>query len=515
MAFTNTDNPSGRKKALAVISMVLFLTFLDNTVVSVVLVGIQRDLNAGVQGLQWIVDGYMLVFAVLMLTGGTLGDLYGRKKVMLTGVAIFSVGSVISMAAVSTEMLIAGRVVMGIGAAGSEPGTLSTIRHIFDDRRNRARALGVWAAVSGVALALGPIIGGILIGFFSWRQVFTFNLALGLLTLVLGWLVLPESSDPEGRRLDIRGLVVGGLALTAATCGVIFGESSGYLTWWVDLLLVSSLILGAAFVYVEKRQDDPVLPVKYFKNPAFSGANIIAFATNFGVFAVFFFTAMYLQMIAGFKGLDIALAFVAMAVVMVLAAVGTGYWEAKRGAMWPSVIGCALGGIGLFLVNMVLSPDVPTIQLVWTLVIVGLGFGMTLTTMTTIVLRIVPPDHSGMAASTVDTFREMGGLFGVAILGAIVNSRLTGNLAARLKELGLPNNIQSLVIHAVTHGGNVGGGTSMQINQIQSQSKFVQQIIDAAFSAFGHGLTLSLYIAGSILLVSALVAWYCLRHDFS
>jgi EmrB/QacA subfamily drug resistance transporter len=510
----NTETYRGKKRSLAVICTVLFLTFLDNTVVSVVLIGIQRDLNAGVQALQWIIDGYMLVFAVLMLTGGTLGDLFGRKKVMLSGVAIFSIGSIISMVAVSPKMLIAGRIVMGIGAAGSEPGTLSTIRHIFEDERKRARALGVWAAVSGVALALGPIIGGILIGLFSWRQVFTFNLALGLLIIIIGWLVLPESSDPGGRRLDIKGLIVGGLALTTATCGVIFGESHGYLNWWVDLLLASSLVLGAIFVYVEKRQEDPVLPIKYFKNMGFSGANIIAFATNFGVFAVFFFTALYLQMIAGFSGLDIALAFVAMAVIMVLAAIGTGYWEAKKGALWPSVIGCALGGIGLFLVNLVLAPHVPISQLVWPLVIVGLGFGMTLTTMTTIVLRIVPPDHSGMAASTVDTFREMGGLFGVAILGAIVNSGLTGNLAARLKELGLPDNIQSLVIHAVTHGGNLGGGGSVQLNQIHNKSKFVHKIMEAAFTAFGHGLTLSLYIAGSVLLISAFIAWFCLRHEF-
>ncbi len=510
----NTNTSLGKHRALAVICTVLFLTFLDNTVVSVVLIGIQRDLNAGVQALQWIIDGYMLVFAVLMLTGGTLGDLFGRKKVMLSGVAIFTIGSVISMVAGSPKMLIAGRIIMGIGAAGSEPGTLSTIRHIFEDERKRARALGVWAAVSGVALALGPIIGGILIGLFSWRQVFTFNLALGLLTIILGWLIIPESSDPEGRRLDIKGLIVGGLALTTATCGVIFGESYGYLTWWVDLLLASSLVLGALFVYVEKRQKDPVLPIKYFKNMGFSGANIISFATNFGVFAVFFFTALYLQMIAGFSGLDIALAFVAMAVIMVLAAIGTGYWEAKKGALWPSVIGCALGGIGLFLVNLVLAPHVPISQLVWPLVIVGLGFGMTLTTMTTIVLRIVPPDHSGMAASTVDTFREMGGLFGVAILGAIVNSGLTGNLATRLKELGLPDNIQSLVIHAVTHGGNLGGGNSVQLNQIQNKSKFVHKIMEAAFTAFGHGLTVSLYIAGSVLLISAFIAWFCLRHEF-
>jgi EmrB/QacA subfamily drug resistance transporter len=515
MGLANKRIFRGQKRALAVICTVLFLTFLDNTVVSVVLAGIQTSLNADVQDLQWIVDGYMLVFAVMMLTGGTLGDLFGRKKVMLSGVAIFSAGSIICMVASSPKMLIAGRVIMGIGAAGSEPGTLSTIRHVFEDEQKRARALSVWAAVSGVALALGPIIGGILVGLFSWRRIFTFNLALGILVLVAGYLVLPESSDPEGRKLDIKGLIVGGLALATATCGIIFGETSGYLVWWVDLLLASSLALGAAFVFVEKRQDDPVLPIKYFGELGFSGANIVAFATNFGVFTVFFFTALYLQIIGGFSGLHIALAFIAMAVVMVVSAIATGYWEAKRGALWPSVIGCALGGIGLFLVDMVLSPHVGTGQLVWTLVIVGIGFGMTLTTMTTIVLRIVPPDHSGMAASTVNTFREMGGLFSVAILGAIVNSRLTGNLKAKLQSLGLPDTIQSLVIHAVTHGGNVPGGGHAQASQIKNHSKLVNEVTQAAYAAFGHGLDLALYIAGAILLASAVIAWFFLRHRFA
>ena len=215
-------------RSLAIICTILFLTFLDNTIVSVVLSNIQSNLSAGVQDLQWIVNAYMLVFAVLMLTGGTLGDILGRKKVLLAGVGLFVAGSLVAMLSNSIGLLIAGRVIMGIGAAASEPGTLSMIRHLYPDKGPRSRALGVWAAVSGIALAFGPIIGGVIIGFTSWRGVFAFSAIFGVIAFIAGLIVLPESSNPKNRKLDIPGLVLGGMALSELIFGVICGENSGY-----------------------------------------------------------------------------------------------------------------------------------------------------------------------------------------------------------------------------------------------------------------------------------------------
>ena len=193
----------GARFALAAVCGVLFLTFLDNTIVSVALANMQTSLRAGVASLQWIVDGYMLAFAGLMLTGGTLGDLLGRKRVLLAGVGVFCAGSLLAALAPTANVLIAGRVVMGVGAAACEPGTLSLIRHIYPDHRRRARALGIWTAVSGISLAAGPVLGGILVGLGGWRGIFWFNLGFGVLALPAAALTLPESSDPQWRSLDV------------------------------------------------------------------------------------------------------------------------------------------------------------------------------------------------------------------------------------------------------------------------------------------------------------------------
>src|ERR1700735_145947 len=243
--------------ALATLLFVLFLTFLDNTIVTVVLANVQSDLHASVSQLQWVVNGYALTFASLMLSFGTIGDLFGRKKVMLAGVAVFCAGSVIAAVAPTTDILIAGRVVMGIGAAASEPGTLSMIRHLYPDRAERARSLGIWAAVSSLGLALGPLIGSLLVFGWSWRAIFWFNVFFGVVAFVGAAWVIPESSDPVRARFDISGFVLGAVALGSLTFAIILGETAGYRTWWIDLLFFFSLAAAITFVFAELRAANP------------------------------------------------------------------------------------------------------------------------------------------------------------------------------------------------------------------------------------------------------------------
>ena len=500
----------GREVALAALCAVLFLTFLDNTIVSVALADIQESLSVSVSGLQWIVDGYMLAFAALMLTGGTLGDLIGRKKVMLAGVAVFCAGSIVAALATSTSILIAGRLVMGVGAAASEPGTLSLIRHIYPEREERAVALGVWAAVSGLALALGPVIGGVLVGGVGWRSIFWFGLGFGAVALAVAAVSLTESSDPVGRRLDIPGLTVGASAITAATFGVIEGENRGYGTWWIGLLFGVAAVLVVVFVLVEQRVPDPVLKIEFLRNRTFAAANVVAFATNLSVFSIFFFTALYLQLISNFSGFQIALTFVPLAAAMIVAGPIAGRWTARFGPRVPMVLGCVLAGAGLLLVDWKLTATTTVAALTWPLAIAGLGFGMALVTMTAAVLTLVPPEQSGMAASTVNTSRELGGVFGVAVLGAVVNAQLTTGLADKLAKLGIPADFRQLVINFVTTGGNLS--TAESNPAARGHLGLVAKVLAAAEDAAGHGVHLALEIAAAIVLAAAVVAVFAGRR---
>ncbi|HEX6951974.1 MAG TPA: MFS transporter [Gaiellaceae bacterium] len=499
-----------RGAALAALCAILFLTFLDNTIVSVALASIQSSLSSSVTGLQWIVDGYMLAFAALMLSGGTLGDIYGRKKVMLSGVAIFCAGSIVAAVAPSTNVLIAGRVVMGLGAAASEPGTLSLIRHIYPERAERARALGIWAAVSGLALALGPVLGGVLADGPGWRSIFWFGLGFGALSLTAAAVTLTESKDPEGRKLDVPGLITGACAITAVTFAVIGGENRGYGTWWIDGLFVLAVVFVVAFVLIEQRVPDPVLKLEFLRNPTYAAANVVAFATNLSVFSVFFFTALYLQLISNFTGNQVALAFTSLAVAMIGAGLAAGYWTARVGPKVPMVVGCCLAGVGLLLVDRQLTVTTSIGALTWPLAIAGIGFGIALVTMTASVLAIVPPQQSGMAASTVNTSRELGGVFGVAVLGAVVNAQLTSGLSEKLVRLHIPLVYRQVVIEFVTTGGNI---TSAENSPgVKGHEKLIAKVLVAAEASAGHGVHLALQIAAGVVLAAAVVAAFAARH---
>ena len=499
-----------RGVALAAICAILFLTFLDNTIVSVALADIQSSLSVSVSGLQWIVDGYMLAFAALMLTGGTLGDLFGRKKVMLAGVAIFCAGSIVAALATTSGVLIAGRIVMGVGAAGSEPGTLSLIRHIYPERRERALALGVWAAVSGLALSLGPVIGGVLVAGAGWQSIFWFSLGFGALALAVAAVTLTESSDPVGRRLDVPGLATGAAAIVAATFGVIGGENRGYGTWWIDGCFVLAAVLTVAFVEIERRSPDPVLKIEFLRNPTFAAANVVAFATNLSVFSVFFFTALYLQLISNFSGYQIALVFTSLALAMIVSGPIAGFWTARVGPRVPMVLGCLVAGVGLLLVDRQLTATTSVSALTWPLAIAGLGFGIALVTMTASVLTLVPPEQSGMAASTVNTSRELGGVFGVAVLGAVVNAQLTSGLTEKLVRLGIPVQFRQIVIQFVTTGGNITDAKNSPA--ARGHGKIVARVLVAAENSAGHGVHLALQIAAAIVLAAAVVAAVAARH---
>ena len=519
MRGTGSPRPVAAPLALTALCGVLFLTFLDNTVVSVAIADMQKSLRTGVASLQWVVDAYMLAFAGLMLIGGTLGDLLGRKKVMLSGVVLFCGGSLLSALAGDANTLVAGRVVMGIGAAACEPGTLSLIRQIYRYDRARARALGVWTSVSGISLAAGPVVGGILVALAGWRGIFWFNLAFGAVALAAAAWTLPESADPAGRSLDVPGLVTGVAAIATVTFAIIEGENVGFGTPWIDGLFAVGVLAAVLFVLIERRAGDPVVRREYFKLPAYSSANAVAFATSFGLFAVFFFTALYLQVVAKFSGSQLALQFVPMAVAMVVAGQVAGRWTAARGPRGPMAAGCLLSAGGIFAVDAILDPSVSIGTLSPALAVVGFGLGLALVAVTSAVLSIVPQERSGMAASTVNTSRQLGGVLAVAILGAVINGRLVSELTRKLAALGAPHDLQQLVLNAVTHGGlPANKELAVLANPVVAAEALLHpgilgKILDASTTAFGHALHQGLVVAAAILLAGAAVSLFATRAD--
>lgn len=491
--------------ALATLLFVLFLTFLDNTIVTVVLAHVQSELHASVSELQWVVNGYALAFAGLMLSFGTVGDVLGRKRIMLAGVAVFCAGSVIAAVAPSTDVLIAGRVVMGVGAAASEPGTLSMIRQLFPDRAARARSLGIWAAVSSLGLALGPLIGSLLVYGWSWRAIFWSNVFFGILAFACAAWALPESADPVRARFDILGFFLGALTLGSLTFAIILGESHGYRTWWIDLLFLFSVVSAISFVFGERRATNPILNVRYFRKPAFTGSNIIAFTVYFGTFAIFFMVALYLQVVGNNSPLELALNFVPMAVGMVAASLLAGRWVALWGPRIPMATGCAIAGVGTLLTNVMISPTAGIDQIGWTMFLAGVGVGTAMVPVTSAALGSVPGEHSGMASSATNTSRELGAVVGVAVLGSIVNGQLTVNLVRKLTVIGIPKAYQSLVVSAVTTGTYQGEAQAATAKN-HAIAHIVHEVVSAAYGAFGHGLSLSLDVAGALLLGSAVLA---------
>jgi EmrB/QacA subfamily drug resistance transporter len=496
----------GQPLALAILCTLLFLTFLDNTIVSVALGDIQVRLQAGVTDLQWVVGAYALTFASLMLACGMIGDEVGRKEVMLAGVAAFCAGSLLSALAPNVGVLIAGRAVMGVGAAASEPGTLSMIRHLFPEARERSRAIGWWAATSGVALAAGPLIGGVLIGIWDWRAIFWFNLVFGLTVLVIAVLILPESADPTAARVDTAGVLLGAGTLAALVFAVITAESSGYHSAAVITLLCVSVAGAVAFVWRERRAAHPLLDLRFFRIPQFTTSIVAAFCTYFATFAIFFFTALYLVEVVAVSGYKLALVFLPMTVLMIASSLAAGRWTTVAGPRWSITVGSLLFAAGLFLTNSFISPHPAYGPLIVSLALAGIGVGTVIVPITNTVLTNVPSERSGMAASATNTSREMGAVIGTAVLGALVYGQLRASLATRLVQLGVPAQFRGLVITAIETG---------QIPKtppnVKGFEQTVEQVYGAAYGAFHDGLTAALYLGGALAALVAVLAFFTMR----
>ena len=497
------EGDNAREKVIVLLTMcfALAMAMLDNTVVNVALPTISDKLGAGVSGLQWIVDGYVLAFASLLLTGGILGDRYGRKKLFLSGLAVFTLASLGCGLSQSTEQLIAFRAIQGIGAALLMPGTLSIITVTFP-AQERARAIGLWAGVSGLALALGPTVGGLMVEHLGWQSVFFLNVPIGVVAFLIATRTVRESVSEVARQLDIPGVLLGTGTLFSATYGLIEANQLG----WGDPLIISSFVLfgllAAAFLTWEMRNPDAMMPLRFFRIPAFSAGNAVAFSVSLGMFATFFFLSLYMQLplLHGYTAFQAGLRFLPLTVAIIVTAPNAGRFAQKHGSRAPMTYGLLLAGGGLLFLGTWLNADTPYWVLVPVFVLMGHGMGATMAPMTAAVMNSVGPQRAGLGSAMTNTSREVGGVFGIALLGTILTTKLKSSLGPALAGLGISAGQQTTISSAA---GHLNLEPSLLAGLSPDQVAGVQR---AFTTSFMDGFHLALIFAGGVLLVAAFVA---------
>jgi EmrB/QacA subfamily drug resistance transporter len=420
---------------LGAMCLSMFMIMLDSTVVNVALPSIQKDLHTSVDQLEWVVNGYTLSFAALLVTGGRLGDIFGRRLIFMIGVTVFALSSATAGLAPDSTTLVISRIAEGVGGALMMPATLSIITDTFP-AEERGKAIGTWAGISGLALSFGPLAGGFLTEDVSWRAIFYINLPIAVLALLASLFAVRESRDEKAdRRIDYLGVVLLTVALTSIVLALIEGNDWG----WDSGRLIGLLAIGAvttvAFIVTETRVKSPIVDFSFFRSRNFIGANTVATIISFAMMGSFFFLAIYLQDLLGYSPLETGVRFLPTTVLVVIAAPAAGRVADRIGSRWPMVLGLAITSVSLFLFAQM---DASTTygDLLPAFILLGLGIGMTMSPMSTAAMNAVDVDKAGVASGTLQMFRMMGGTIGVAATGAIFQGKLGAFNPALLAQGG-------------------------------------------------------------------------------
>ena len=414
---------------LGICSMSLLIVGLDSTIVNIALPAIHRSFHAPLSGLQWTVDAYTLVLASLLMLSGSTADRVGRRRVFQIGLLLFGVGSLLCALAPSLPLLIAARVLQAIGGSMLNPVAMSIIRNVFVDPRERARAIGVWGGMVGISMALGPVVGGVLVDSVGWRAVFVVNVPIALLAIALTARYVPESRAPHARRPDPIAQVLVVLGLASLTYSIIEGPSAGWLGAQTLALFAVAIIALTALVLYELRRREPLIEVRFFRSAPFSGASAIAVATFAALGGFLFLNTLYLQDIRGLSPLTAGLYTLPMAGVMLVIAPISGRVVGARGARIPLLVG-SLSLIASAVLLTRLTAHTDLLYLVLAYVLFGLGSGALNPPITNTAVSGMPPSQAGVAAAIASTSRQVGSTLGVAVLGAIAGGGATGALGA-------------------------------------------------------------------------------------
>jgi EmrB/QacA subfamily drug resistance transporter len=502
-----TPRRTSRALTLAITCLGTLIVLLDTTIVVTALPTIQNDLHASLTDLQWAVDAFTLPFAALMLTGGTLGDRFGRKRFFLFGVVLFLIGSLSCGLAPSIGWLLFGRAVQGVGAAALAPGSLAVLASAFPEPRERAQAIGIWAGTSGLGLAAGPLAGGWLIQISGWSAIFFVNLPIGILVLALSVPLLAESRNPNAQRIDLPGQVLVTGALFCLVMAIIKGTSAGWTSPLILGLFAGSVVLLAVFLLVEARVREPMVPLQLFGNRVFLVANVASVILGFAMSGTLFFMVQFLQNVQGNTALGSGLRTMPVSVGIFAVAPFVGRLTARIGPRLPIVLGALLCTSSLLLVTR-MEPDTSFATLWWQIALFGVGAGCMLTPLTAAVLAATPPQRSGLGSSILNTCRSVGISLGVAVLGAFVLQQFPGNIAAQLTQRGVPASVSATIANQIAASG-AGAVQASQPGHLPLPPATLHQAVGQAFVDTLHATFLITSVA---LFVAAVLVAFLLRQ---
>ncbi len=495
---TSTLEPGAKQRRtviLAVLGACFLVVMMDNTILNVALQTIQQDLAATNSELQWSVDSYILVYAALMFSAGVLADRRGRRLILLVGLAVFAVASALSAFAGSPEELIGWRAVMGLGGAVVPPATLAIIKDVFPADEH-GKAMGVWAALGGMSVAFGPIIGGVLLDQFWWGSVFLINVPVVLVCAALILRTVPESYGERGRRLDAGGVILSVLGTAILVFGVIRGgETNEWLSLDAIGAIVAGLLLIAALVAHERRQADPALDISLFRSAPFTAGTLSISVAFFALTGGTFLLVFYVQLVRDHSPLELGLVLLPVAIGSVAAAVSSARIAGKRGARAVIVTGLLLLLASLAALYLI-QADTPLVALELALLAAGLGMGLVMATTTTLAMSAVPAAKSGVGAGVNNTLRQIGAALGVAVMGSVYSVTYRNEAEEVLTPLTPPlteeagGSLSSTLL--ALEGGIPGAGP---------------EVVARAQDAFVASMHTTVLVAVGVLALGALVAW--------
>ena len=415
---------------LLVVCVAIFMLLLDITVVNVALPDIQRELGADFSDVQWVIDAYALTLATLLLTAGSLGDRLGRRKVFAAGLVLFTLASLLCGLATSPTFLVLARAVQGVGGAIMFALSLALIAQEFEGRE-RGTALGIWGATTGAAVAIGPLVGGVLVETLGWEWIFFVNVPVGAAGLAVTLIKVAESRDPSGGRVDWPGTVTFSTALFALVFALVRGSAEGWGSPLIVGLFAATVILLGAFLFIESRVAAPMFDLSLFRKPAFVGADVAAFALSASMFAMFLYLTLYVQNVLGYSPLEAGLRFLPVTLTSFFVAPISGRLSARVPARLLLGTGLALVGLGLALMTA-LDPASDWTVLLPGFVLAGAGVGLVNPALASTAIGVVEPRRSGMASGINSTFRQVGIATGIAALGAVFSEQVASRLSESL-----------------------------------------------------------------------------------